>query len=181
MQNTQLSLKYLISIVIAVFFTWILHEFTHWITYQILGYEALMRLNKVSLINESPTTAHAMIASASGPIITLFQAVIVYIFLKYKRWSIYLYPLLLTAFYMRFLAGLFNYINPNDEGRISEYLGIGLYSLSIIVSSFLFYLVYDISKKNKLPVKFQIISVITVMAVSSILILLDQTIKLRIL
>jgi len=181
MNSFSTKIKYLITILIAVLFTWLLHEFSHWITYTALGYDALMSLNKVFPINETPTLIHSIIASATGPIVTIIQAIIIYGFLKYKKWNIYLYPLLLTPLYMRFLAGLFNFINPNDEGRISEYLGIGLFSLSIIVSSFLFYLVYDISKKYKLPVKFQIISVITVMAVSSILILLDQTIKLRIL
>jgi hypothetical protein len=140
-----------------------------------------MTLNKVSPIGANPTVFHSMISSATGPIVTIIQAVIAFSFLKYKNWNIYLYPFLLTAFYMRLLAGILNFINANDEGRISEYLGIGLFTLSIIVSSFLFYLVYKISKQYQLSVKFQSITVITIMIVSSCIILLDQSYKLRIL
>jgi len=180
MTNTKITLKYLFIIIVAVLFTWVLHEFMHWLTYQSLGYDALMTLNRVSPTN-TPTTTHALIAAAAGPLITIIQAVIVYAFLKYKNWNIYLYPFLLTAFYMRFLAGLINFINPNDEGKISEYLGIGLFTLSIIVSGFLFYLVYNISKQYKLSFKFQIVTIISIMIVSSCIILLDQSYKLRIL
>ena len=179
--NSNITIKYLLAVIISVLFTWVSHEFIHWLTYQLMGYEALMTLNKVSPINSIPTVAHSMIASATGPIMTIIQATIIYCFLNYKKWSIYLYPLLLTAFYMRFLAGLFNLINPNDEGRISEYLGIGLFTLSIVVSGFLFYLVYKISMKYKLTAKFQAITIFTIIIASSCIILLDQSYKIRIL
>ncbi len=180
MTNTKITIKYLLGITFAVIFTWVLHEFSHWVTYQWLGYEALMTLNRVSPIG-TPTNNQVLIASAVGPITTIIQAVIIYNLLKYKNWNIYLYPLLLTPFYMRFLAGLMNFIHPNDEGKIGEYLGIGLFTLAIIVSSFLLYLVYKISKKHKLSLKFQIVTIITVMVVSSCIILLDQSYKFRIL
>jgi len=138
-------------------------------------------LNKVSPINSTPTVMHSMIASATGPLITMLQALIVYNVLKFKKWNIYLYPFLLAPFYMRFLAGLFNFINPNDEGRISEYLGLGLFTLSIIVSSFLFYLVYKVAKQYHVPAKFQTITLISIIIVSSLIILIDQSTKIRIL
>ena len=82
---------------------------------------------------------------------------------------------------MRLLAGLLNFVNLNDEGRVGHFLGIGTYTLSIIASGFLFYMVYKVSIQYKLNWKFQLGTVLTVMMASSILILLDQFVKIRIL
>jgi len=182
MTQTKITIKYILAIVVAVLFTWIIHELAHWITYKFLGYESLMTLNSVSVVNnQNPTISHSIMISITGPLITIFQAVVVYSLLKFKKWNSYLYPFLLTPFYMRFLAGLINFINPNDEGRISEYLGIGLFTISIIVSSFLFFLVYNISKKYHLKFKFQMITVIVIMVVSSFIIISDQYFKIQVL
>ena len=81
---------------------------------------------------------------------------------------------------MRFLAGLMNFINVNDEGRVSQYLGIGTFTLSIIVSGLLFFMVYKISKKYSLNWKFQLGTYLIVMIASSILILSDMFFGIRI-
>ena len=165
----------------AVSFTWILHEFAHWLTSELLGYETIMRLNGTSIENgENPTIWHQTIVSAFGPIITIIQATIIFLILKSRSWNKYLYPLLFTAFYMRLLAGLMNIVNPNDEGRISVYLEIGIFTLPIIVSGTLFFMVYSVSKKHNLSWKFQLATTITVMIASSILILSDQFFGIRI-
>lgn len=136
MTDKKITLKYVLACAGAVIFTWIIHELAHWITSESLGYEAIMRLNSVSPIaDQEQTDQHKIYISASGPLITIVQAIIVFIFLMNKGWNKLVYPLLFTPLYMRLLAGLFNFINPNDEGRISEFFGIGLFTLSIIVGS----------------------------------------------
>ncbi|MEP1306958.1 MAG: hypothetical protein ABJM22_13745 [Balneola sp.] len=67
-----------------------------------------------------------------------------------------------------------NFINVNDEGKVSEYLGIGTFTLSIIVIALLFYLVYLISKEYSLKWKFQLVTYLIVAITSSLLILSDQ-------
>jgi hypothetical protein len=181
MTDKKITLKYSLACFGAVLFTWIIHEFTHWITYTSLGYEAIMTLNTVSPIKgQEPNDWHKIYVSASGPLITIVQAVIVYLLLMKKRWHKSVYPLLFTPLYMRVLAGLFNFINPNDEGRISEFLGIGLFTLSIIVSVCLFFLVYKVSKRYELNRKFNISTTLLVMFFSSILIMADQFSGIRI-
>jgi len=81
---------------------------------------------------------------------------------------------------MRVLAGLMNAINVNDEGRVSQYLGIGTFTLSLIVSGLLLFMVYNVSKKYTLNWKFQLGTYLIVMVVSSILILSDQFFQIRI-
>ena len=180
MTDQKITWKYLLACIGAVFFTWIIHEFTHWITSESLGYESVLTLNTVSL-GRKYTELHNVYVSASGPLITILQAVIVYMFLINRNWNKSFYPFLFTPLYMRLLAGGMNFINPNDEGRISEYFGLGVFTLSILVSLILFFLVYKISNKYKLSWKFNTWTTIIIMIVSSILVLSDQILHIRIL
>ncbi|WP_274474574.1 hypothetical protein [Mangrovimonas aestuarii] len=182
MTDQKITWKYLLVCIGAVFFTWITHELTHWFTSESLGYDSLLTLNKVSPISgQKYTELHNVYVSASGPLITIMQAVIVYIFLIKRNWNKLVYPFLFTPLYMRLLAGGMNFINPNDEGRISEYFGLGVFTLSILVSVILFYLVYKISNRYKLGWKFNTWTTILIMFASSILILSDQLLHIRIL
>lgn len=140
-----------------------------------------MRLNGTSSAHsENVTHWHKIIISASGPIVTIVQGLIAYIILKKRPWNKYIYPFLFTAFYMRFLAGLMNVINLNDEGRIGASLEIGTFTLPLIVSGLIFFMVYGISKKYNLSWKFQLWTTLMVMVASSILILFDQFFGIRI-
>lgn len=181
MNEQKINRKYIITGIIAVIFTWIIHEFTHWFTSESFGYETIMRINGTSSVeDENPTELQKVIISISAPIVTILQALVVFIILKTRGWNKYLYPFIFTAFYMRFLAGLMNFINVNDEGRVSQYLEIGTFTLSIIVSGLLFYMIYKISKKYSLNWKFQLGTYLIVMVVSSILILSDNFFEIRI-
>lgn len=181
MNNQKVTLKYILITIFSVLFTWFIHEFTHWLTSELLGYEAIMRLNGVGPKHGViPTENHQAIISISAPIVTILQGVLFYFILKSNGWNKYLYPFLFTAFYMRFMAGIMNFLNPNDEARFGEYLGIGTHTLSFIISIFLFTLVYLISKKYKLNWKFQLFTVITVLVISWIIIFVDQYFRIRI-
>lgn len=182
MINTKVTFKYFLAIIVAVLFTWVVHEFAHWSTAKLLGYESIMKLNGTFYVDgENPTEWHKILVSASGPMITIIQGLVIFLLLIYRGWNKYLYPLLFVAFYMRLLAGLINIINLNDEGRISEFFGIGTFTLSIIVSGLLFYMVFNISKKYGLNWKFQAWTTVFVMITSSILILSDMYYGIRIL
>lgn len=180
MKAQKINGKYIISGIIAVVFTWFIHEFTHWFTSELLGYETKMYLNGTSPAkNENPTKFHSAIISISGPLITLLQAFVVWIILKATSWNKYLYTFLFTAFYMRVLAGFMNFIHVNDEGRVSQYLGMGTFTLSIIVNALLFFMVYTVSKKYALHWKFQLGTYLIILVASSILILTNQFFPIR--
>ncbi len=182
MSNQKITLSYVLVILITVIFTWVGHEFAHWLTAKLLGYESIMTMNGTFYNDgENPTNLHKIWVSAAGPILTILQGSIVFYYLNNQGWSKHVYPLLFTAFYMRFLAGLMNFISLNDEGRISAFLGIGNFTLSILVSGFLFFLVFKISKKNRLNWKFHLATYLIVMVISSILILADMQLGIRLL
>ncbi len=181
MIDKKIAFSYTLAVVIAVIFSWIIHEFAHWLTSELLGYETIMRINGISPVNgKNVTDWHKVFISASGPIVTILQGLIAFTILKVETWNKYIYALLFTAFYMRLLAGLMNIINLNDEGRIGAFLEIGTFTLPLIVSGLLFYMVYKISKKFNLDWKFQLWTTLIVMIASSILILSDQFFGIRI-
>jgi hypothetical protein len=182
MIDQKITLKFIAALIIVVFITWFIHEFAHWLTSVFLGYETIMRLNSTSTVaGQNPTELHNNITSAAGPVITIIQGLIAFVILKFRQWNKYLYALLFTAFFMRFLASLMNFINLNDEGRISAYLKMGVFTLPFIVSGILFYMVYKISRKYKLNWKFQLSIILVLLLSVTALIFFDQYFKLRIL
>jgi high-affinity Fe2+/Pb2+ permease len=182
MNDKNLTFRYTLTVIAAVIITWLIHEFAHWLTSELYGYDTIMNLNGTSQADgQDWIDKHQIIISASGPIVTILQGLIIFLLLKSRNWNKYLYPFLFTAFYMRFLAGFMNFINLNDEGRISKFLEIGTFTLPTIVSGLLFYLVYKTSTRNNLNWKFQLTTTLIVMIASSILILSDQFFGIRIL
>ncbi len=182
MNDQNITIIYILTGILTVVLTWFIHEFVHWLTSELLGYETIMRLNGTSTIaGQNPTELHKAIISISAPIVTTLQGLIVFVFLKSRGWNKYLYPLLFTAFYMRFLAGLMNLIMANDEARVGQFLGIGTFTLSIIISGVLFFMLYKTSRKYKLNWKFQLWTTIIIMLSSSLLIFFDQYFKIRLL
>ncbi len=136
-------------LIIATFLTFFFHEMSHWIAYELLGYDAGFTLNGASVKDASIklSKVERMITSAFGPIFTIIQAIAFY-FILLKRKTILLYPFLFIPFIMRLGASWANRFQPNDEGRISLDLGLNLYALSSIVVALLFFLVFRISRKN---------------------------------
>lgn len=182
MAGKQFPVTYSLVILLAVLFTWFIHEFAHWLTGELLGYSSVMRINGTAFLDGTePTGRHRIMVSAAGPIATVLQGWIAFRILRSGKWRNYIYALLFTAFYMRLLAGLMNFIHLNDEGRISAFLGIGVFTLPAVVTGILFFMVYRISKTFRPGWKFQLATLLTVMVWSSILILADQFWGIRIL
>jgi hypothetical protein len=180
MNNQKISFKYILLVFGAVLFTWLFHEFGHWISYKLMGFEPYLSFNKVGIRgNDLPNTTQQLLGTAAGPIITLLQAIVAYYILIKKGWNKYLYPFLFIPFYMRLLAGIMNVMSPNDEGVISQHFGLGLFTISIMMSLVLFWLVYKVSKKYQLTPKFHLFNTLLVMLFSSLVILSDQFFRLE--
>lgn len=179
MPFTKLA-KYILVMITATFLTFFFHEMSHWIAYELLGYDAGFTLNGASVKDSSIklTKTHRMITSAAGPLFTIIQAIVFYYILQ-KRNNIMLYPFLFLPFIMRLGASWANQFQPNDEGRISLDLGLNLYTISAIVVAFLFFLVYKISKKNKYSVVFNMITCIISIILLFGLVYLDSKHKIR--
>jgi hypothetical protein len=177
----RIDIKYIAVFAIAVFFSWIFHELAHWTVGEYLGYKMGMTLNSgYPLSGQYSKDLHYQIISAAGPIFTLSEAVLIFILMIQKK-RILLYPFLFTCFYMRLFAAIISVRHPNDEARISDSIGIGKYTLPILMTITLFVLVYKISKKYKFGAKFNLANLGLVILLSSIIILIDMYFKVRLL
>ena len=177
----KIDKEYVAVFAIALFLSWILHELAHWTVGEYLGNKMVMTLNSgYPLSGQYSQDWHYQIVSAAGPVFTLGEALLVFV-LMMQRKRILLYPFIFICFYMRFFATIISFRNPNDEARISTALGIGKFTLPIIMSCILFALVYKVSKAYRLDTKFNLANLGLTILFSSVIILTDMYFKIRLL
>lgn len=170
----KIDKKYIGIFVFAVLFSWIFHELSHLVTGIFFGYKMKMTLNSAYPTEGNfLSDLHYHIISAAGPLFTLCEALLVFM-LMYWRKRVLLYPFLFTCFYMRLLAMIISFFHPNDEARISIAMGIGKFTLPIIVSGILFYMVYKISARYDFSKKFNLANLGLAIFFTSLIILSDK-------
>ena len=121
---------------LAGFVTFAVHEGGHWLAALLLGHEAYFGLNSAGARGTVGTVDH-MIISAAGPAVTVVQALVA-LWLVQARASAAAWVFLFQAAFMRFMATVISLFNPNDEARISEWLGWGMWTLPVLVTVALF-------------------------------------------
>ncbi|MDP1817240.1 MAG: hypothetical protein Q8K92_22480 [Leadbetterella sp.] len=143
---------YLLFIPIA-YFSYLFHEFGHWIVGEILGNDMIYSLNYVwpkagHYINES----HNLYVSIGGPAFTILLAISSLLIIE-KYSIIYAYPVLFFQFVLRFFSLVFGGFNQQDEARISSIIGLGTYTVGIIVLITLLLIVLRANHKLKIDLK----------------------------
>ena len=143
---------YLLFIPIA-YISYLFHEFGHWIVGEILGNDMIYSLNYVwprdgHYLNES----HNLYVSIGGPAFTILLAV-VSLFILEKYSTIYAYPVLFFQFVARFFSLVFGGFSQQDEARVSSIMGLGTYTVGIIVLIILLLIVIRASYKLKIDLK----------------------------
>ncbi|MDY8137265.1 hypothetical protein [Aquimarina sp. 2201CG5-10] len=180
MKSQKINLIYIVFLFIAVLLSCFFHEFAHWITGELLGNKMSMSLNGASPISGKYINDwNANIITISAPIFTVLQAVIFY-FIADKTKNINSYPFLFFPFVYRFFAGLANMFGPNDEGRFGLSFGLGLYTISILFSSFLLFLILRFSIRNKISLKFNLITFFLCSISLLLIVFMDQYFKIKI-
>lgn len=143
---------YLLFFPIA-YFSYLFHEFGHWIVGEMLGNEMILSLNFAwpkagYYLNES----HNLYVSLGGPAFTILLALASLLILE-KHLTIYTYPVLFFQFVLRFFSLVFGGFSQQDEARISTLMGIGKYTVAIIVLLILLLIVLRASYKLKIDLK----------------------------
>ena len=181
MTKYKVTVKYSIIVLIAVFFSFFFHELSHWLAGELLGYKMTMRLNNVSLSETgiSNTFLEKNLISAAGPIFTIAQSIFFYFLMK-KYKNIHFYPFVFLPFFMRLLAFSMSFITLNDEARISRDLGLGTYTLFIIVCLFLGTLLFKITKEYSINLKFILYNFLLSSIFTTLLIVVDNYFKFKI-
>jgi hypothetical protein len=159
----------------------VLHELSHVLAGIFLGYDMGATLNKAFPVSGSYSSdSHYQLVSAAGPLFTLVEALIVFLLMRSRNIK-WLYPFLFTCFYMRFFAAGISFLNPNDEARISRSLGLGTFTLPVIMTAILFWMLYTISRRYGFSKKFNLLTLVLVIFFSSIIILSDQFFSIKLL
>ena len=164
----------------SVLFTWVLHELAHWSVGELLGNEMKMSLNSAGPVSGHYNGHfHNSIVTIAGPIFTVAEAFVAYRILK-KDGDLHWLPVLITCVYMRILAGFMNLSQLNDEGKISLKLGIGKFTLPLLVAAILIWWCRSllVRRSYSRPLLWGTLGM--VMLFSSILILADQFFHLHI-
>ncbi|MDP4231724.1 MAG: hypothetical protein Q8916_15095 [Bacteroidota bacterium] len=173
-RQPKINLQYIATICIAVFLTFVSHEFVHYLTGEILGNTMTMNLNEAYPVSGSYLQDwHFSVVTATAPLFTILQAVVFFAILRRKNLPM-LFPFLFTPVLLRCLAMGLSISNPNDEARLSRDAGLSLWTLPAIVCLFLIYLLYRIIKVNGYEKKFVIWSLVLGLTFISILILANQ-------
>ncbi|MDY6924196.1 MAG: hypothetical protein SWI22_09600 [Pseudomonadota bacterium] len=117
---------------LAGFVTFAVHEGGHWLAAALLGHEAYFGLNSAGA-RGTVGTVDQMIISAAGPAVTAAQALIA-LWLVQARASAAAWIFLFWAAFMRLMATGVSLFHPNDEARISDWLGWGMWTLPVLVT-----------------------------------------------
>ena len=109
----------------------LLHEAGHLLAAKALGYEAVARINSVSITGSAASWRDAAMVDAAGPLVTLLLAIAG---VAMSRPGGRLGPtIVFAALMMRLLATVVSMQAPNDEARIGTALGLGMWTLPAIV------------------------------------------------
>jgi hypothetical protein len=131
MQKMRTGAGFYGLVLIAGFVTFALHEAGHWLATVMLGHEAQFGLNSAGPRAAVSAADHTVI-SAVGPAVTVVQAAIA-LWLVQARASRAAWVFLFWAAFMRLMATGVSLFNPNDEARISAWLGWGPWALPALV------------------------------------------------
>ena len=150
----KLSASFFPWLVLVFLITNLLHEGAHWLMGAALGFEMRFGLNAVAYLSPTLPWQRAL-ADGAGPAVTIVQAIVAYV-LAMRSGSTKLFAFLYAAAFMRLVAGLVSVMHPNDEARVGMFLGLGKWTLPVLVAAGLIWLAAQASKRLGLTWKDQL-------------------------
>jgi len=156
--DKKVKLKLALIFIPVAYFSMFFHELGHWTIGEIFGNDMALRLNGVSPKSGQYVENSHLFVLFGGPCFTIFLSLIFWCVIE-KYQIIYTYPVVFFNFFMRLfpLAIKFDW---QDEAKISELLGIGKYTVAIIVLILLLLITWRASRVLKLNYKDNILCVI---------------------
>lgn len=139
--ENKLSLKFMLLFIPVAFASYLFHEFGHWFVGEIFGNNMGYSLNNVwPLSGHYINASHEVYVSSGGPAFTMLLSLIFLLMIE-KFKNMYAYAFVFFQWFIRFFALVFGGFGQQDEARISAILGLGTYTIAIIVVSILFLMV----------------------------------------
>ncbi len=146
----RMSISTIILTAIAVGFTFVAHEGAHWAMGEWLGYDMFLRANSAGLASGLyRSQLDAQLVTAAGPAFTLLQGIVAFALIR-AFGAGFAFPFLLSALLMRILAAGVSLGTPNDEMRLSLWLGLGEWAVFAVVIGVLFVLTASAARRLQL-------------------------------
>jgi hypothetical protein len=147
------SLKFMLLFIPIAYVSYLFHEFGHWIIGEVLGNKMVYSLNYVwPRSGHYLDASHDVYVSSGGPAFTIFLSLFFLLIIeKYK--TMYAYPFVFFQMFLRFFALVFGGFGQQDEARIAAILGLGTYTVAIIVLLILFLIALRASYLLKINLK----------------------------
>ena len=120
-------------LVLVFLFTNLVHEAAHWLVGALFGVDMRFGLNAVVYLSPTLPWQRAL-ADGAGPAVTILQALIAYAMVR-RSAALTAFAFLYAAAFMRLVAGLVSVVHPNDEARLGVFLGIGMWTLPVLVAA----------------------------------------------
>ena len=153
LKESQINWKVALAFIPIAFFTYLFHEFGHWIIGEILGNDMMLSLNSSNVRSGGLISdTHNLYISIGGPAFTILQALI-FLLITEKTKSIYAYSVLFFAVFCRFFSIIFGGFSEQDEARISTMLNINEYLIAVIVLLILFMILWKSNSIMNLKMK----------------------------
>jgi uncharacterized membrane protein len=129
------------------------HEFGHWLVGTLLGNQMSMNFNGTWITGGGSyhEAWHSPAVGIGGPAFSILMASIALIVIEKHR-TIYAFPFLITPFVSRLFSLTLGKFAAQDEAGVSTSLGLGKYTVAVIVCSVLLALVWRGSIKLQLSV-----------------------------
>ena len=171
MNKTASGLGFQLTLFAVLIATFIAHEAAHWATALALGHDAFFSLNAAGA-RGTVDSADSFLISAAGPALTVIQALLAFA-LVMRRASPLAYAVLYVAAFMRFMATVISLFNPNDEARLSLALGLGAWTLPLVVTGALAILTAIASRRLGVSWKTNLLAYLTATVAVSAIVGLD--------
>ena len=169
----DIRITWYLFLCVAVVFGFVFHEAAHWLTGELLGNDMQMSIGKAWPVEgRYLAPVHGPIISAAGPIFTILVAAFG-MFAAIGHRALWGYALVYSSFMFRALAFGVSFLNPNDEARISLYLGLPWFVLPAFVTAGLLYMTLATSRALGIKWRTNVAGYFTISAMVTALIILD--------
>lgn len=149
MGQTRIILTMLL-LVVAAYAHNLFHEFGHWLAGTMLGNQMGMNLNYVWVIGGGYLREwHSPIVGIAGPLCSILMAFVAFLMIRKYR-TIYAVPFLFGPFVARLFALTLGGFAQQDEAGVAASLGMGKYTVAVLVLTILGALVLQGSYTLKL-------------------------------
>jgi glucan phosphoethanolaminetransferase (alkaline phosphatase superfamily) len=159
----------------AAFLSYLVHEGAHWLMGASFGLHMEFGINAVRYLSPLTPWQKAM-TDGAGPLVTILQAIVAYALVQRTRAPL-AFAFLYFAAFMRVVAALISLVMPNDEARLSAYLGLGMWTLPLLVGGALVALVWKASRQLQLTWKDQLLCYLAASVVTTLIVVLDRVLR----